>query len=110
MYELCETASATTIAINVGHLFKKFYIWFDANILAWLPYDEDENNKLVLPVEFRFETGCSDETAAVIFSCIIKPYVLPAEFQHSHGKIATGACLPDNLPTYDFYNRSFVAH
>jgi len=104
-----EAALAITITVDVGHLFKKFYREFYANILAWLPYDEDENNKLVLPVEFRFETGCSDETAAVIFSCIIKPYVLPAEFQHSHGKIATGACLPDNLPTYEFYNPTFVA-
>ena len=105
-----EAASAITIAVDVGHLFKKFYRVFDANILTWLPYDEDEDNELVLPVKFWFELGCSDETAAVIFSCIIKPCVLPAKFHHGCGKMATGACLPDNLPTYDFYNRSFVAH
>ena len=109
MYELCETASATTIAINVGHLFKKFYRELDAKILTWLPYDEDEDNELVLPVKFWFESGCSDKIAVAIFSCIIKPCVLPAKFHHGCGKMATGACLPDNLPTYEFYNPSFVA-
>ena len=43
-----EVASAITIAVDVGHLFKKFYRGFDANILTWLPYDEDEDNELVL--------------------------------------------------------------
>ena len=53
-----EPASAITIAVDVGHLFKKFFKGFDANILTWLSYDEDEDNELVLPVKFRFETGC----------------------------------------------------
>ena len=70
----------------------------------------DEDNELVLPVKFRFESGCSDETTAVIFSCIIKPYVLPAEFHHGRGKMATGSFLLENLPTYEFYNPCFVAH
>ena len=77
--------------------------------MTWLPYDEDENNELVLPVKFQFELGYSDETAAAIFSCIIKPCVLPSEFHHGRGKMATGSFLPDNLPTYEFYNPSFVA-
>ena len=50
-----EAVSVITIVVDVGHLFKKFYRGFDANILAWLPYDEDEDNELVLPVKFRFE-------------------------------------------------------
>ena len=75
-----EVASSITIAVDAGHLFKKFYRGFDANILAWLPYDEDEDNELVLPVKFWFESGYSDETATAIFSCIIKPCVLSAEF------------------------------
>ena len=104
-----EAALAITIAVDVGHLFKKFYRGFDANILAWLPYDEDEDNELVLLVKFRFESGCLDETAATIFSCIIKPSVLSVEFRHGHGKMATGAFLLDNLPTYELYNPSFVA-
>ena len=104
-----EAASTITIAVDVGHLFKKFFKGFNANILTWLPYDEDEDNELVLPVKFQFESGCSDEIAATIFSCIHKPCVLPAKFHHGHGKVATGACLPDNLPTYEFYNPSFVA-
>ena len=104
-----EAASAITIAVDVCHLFKKFYRGFDANILAWLPYDKDEDNELVLLVKFWFESGSSDETAAASFSCIIKPYVLPAKFFHGRGKIATGAFLPDNLSTYEFYNPSFVA-
>ena len=82
-------ASALTIAVDVGHLFKKFFKGFDANILTWLPYDEDEDNELVMPVKFWFESGCSDETAAAIFSCIIKPCAPPAEFHHGYGKMAT---------------------
>ena len=104
-----EAASAITIAINVGHLFKKFYRGFNANILTWLPYDEDEDNELVLPVKFWFESGCSDEIAAAILSCIIKPCVLSAEFCHGRGKMATGSFLLENLPTYEFYNPCFVA-
>ena len=77
--------------------------------MTWLPYDEDEDNELVLPVKFWFESGCSDETAAAILTYIIKPCVLSAEFRHSRGKMAIGSFLPDNLPTYEFYNPSFVA-
>ena len=105
-----KDALAITITVDVGHLFKKFYRGFDANILTWLPYDEDEDNELVLPVKFWFESGCSYEIAATIFSCIIKPYVLPAEFHHGRGKMATGSFLLENLPTYEFYNPCFVAH
>ena len=47
-----EVASAITIAIDVGHLFKKFYRGFDVDILTWLPYDEDENNELIFPFKF----------------------------------------------------------
>ena len=89
-----EATSAITIVVDVGHLFKKFYRGFDTNILIWMPYDEDGDNELVLPVKFRFESGCSDETAIAIFSCIIKPYVLLAEFRHGRGKMATGSFLP----------------
>ena len=45
-----EVALAITITIDIGHVFKKFFKGFDANILTWLPYDEDEDNELVLPV------------------------------------------------------------
>ena len=85
-----EAASAITIAVDVGHLFKKFYRGFDANILSWLPYDEDKDNELVLLVKLWFESGCLDETTAAIFSYIIKPCVLPTEFCHGRGKMATG--------------------
>ena len=105
-----EAASTITIVVDVGHLFKKFYRGFDTNILIWMPYDEDGDNELVLPVKFRFESGCSDEIAASIFSCIIKPCVLPAEFRHGRGKMATTSFLPKNLSTYEFYNSCFVAH
>ena len=37
-----EAASAITIDINIGHLSKKFYRQFDADILTWLPYDEEQ--------------------------------------------------------------------
>ena len=47
-----EAASAITIVVDIGHLFKKFYRGFDANILTWLPYDENEDNELVLSVKF----------------------------------------------------------
>ena len=104
-----EAASAITIDVNVGHLFKKFYRGFEGDILTWLPYDEDENNELIFPFKFQFESGCSDETAAAIFNPFIKPCVLLAEFHHGHSKIATSSFLLGNLPTYEFYNPSFVA-
>ena len=47
-----EAASAITIVVDVGHLFKKFYRGFDVDILTWLPYDEDENSELVFPFKF----------------------------------------------------------
>ena len=47
-----EAASAITIVVDVVHLFKKFYRGFDADILTWLPYDEDENNEVVFPFKF----------------------------------------------------------
>ena len=92
-----EAASAITIVVDAGHLFKKFYRGFHANSLTWLPYDEDEDNEFVLPVKFWFESGCSDEIVAAIFSCIIKPYVLLAKFHHGHGKVATGS-FPKKSP------------
>ena len=48
----CEAALAITIAVDVGYLFKKFYRGFDADILTWLPYDEDENNELIFQFKF----------------------------------------------------------
>ena len=30
-----EATSAITIAVDIGHLFKKFFKGFDANILTW---------------------------------------------------------------------------
>ena len=67
-----EATSTITITVDIGHLFKKIFKGFDANILTWLPHDEDEDNELVLLVKFWFEIGCLDEIAAAIFSCIIK--------------------------------------
>ena len=46
---------------------------------------------------------------AAIFNSFIKPCVLLAEFHHGRGKMSTGSFLPGNLPTYEFYNSSFVA-
>ena len=47
-----EAASAIVIDVDVGHLFKKIYRGFDADVLTWLPYDEDENNELIFPFKF----------------------------------------------------------
>ena len=91
-----EATSAITIDIDIGHLFKKFYRGLDAGILTWLPYNEDENDELIFPFKFRFESGCSNETAVVIFNSFIKPYVLPVEFFHGRGKMAIGSFLPGN--------------
>ena len=88
---------------------KKIYRGFDAEVLTWLPYDEDENNKLIFLFKFQFESGCSDETVAAIFNSFIKAYVLPAKFHHGRGKMAIGSFLPGNLLTYEFYNPSFIA-
>ena len=104
-----EAASAITIDIDIGHFFKKFYSGFDVEILTWLPYDEDENNELIFPFKFQFESGCSDKMAAAILNSFNKPYVFPAKFFHGRGKMATGSFLLGNLPTYEFYDASFVA-
>ena len=47
-----EVALSITIDIDIGHVFKKFYTGFDADILTWLPYNEDENNELIFPFKF----------------------------------------------------------
>jgi len=47
---------------------------------------------------------------AAIFNSFIKPCILLAKFSYGHGKMAIGSFLPGNLPTYEFYNPSFVAH
>ena len=99
-----EAALAITIVVDTGHLFKKFYRGFDADILTWLPYDENENTELIFPFKFQFELGCSDKTAAVIFNSFIKPCALPAKFHHGHSKMSAGSFLLGNLPTYEFYN------
>ena len=102
-----EAASATTIDFDVGHLFKKLYRGFDVAVLTWLPYKEDD--ELIFPFMFRFESGCSDKIAIAIFNTFIKPYVLPAEFHHGRGKMVKGSSSPGNPPTYEFYNPSFIA-
>jgi len=104
-----EAISAITIDIDIGHLFKKFYRGFNVGILTWLPYNEDENDELIFPFKFQFESGCSDKTTAAIFNSFIKPCVLPAEFCHGRGKMAIGSFLLGNLLTYEFYYLSFVA-
>ena len=103
-----EAASAITIDFDIGHLFKKFYRGFGIDILTWLPYG-DENDELAFPFKFRFESGCSNDVAAAIFNSFVKPCVLLAEFRHGRGKMAIGSFIPGNLPTYEFYNPSFVA-
>jgi len=103
-----EVASAIIIDFDIGHLFKKFYRGFDVDILTWLPYD-DENDELIFPFKFRFESDSLDDEATAIFNSFVKPYVLPAEFCHGHGKMATGSFIPGNLLTYEFYNSYFVA-
>ena len=104
-----EAASAIVIDVDVGHLFKKIYKGFDVEVLTWLPYDEDENNELIFPFKFQFESGCLDEMAVAIFNSFIKPCVLLAEFHQGRGKMATGSFTPGNLSTYEFYNPSFMA-
>ena len=47
-----EAALAITIVVDVGHLFKKFYRGLDADILTWLPNDEDKDNELIFPFKF----------------------------------------------------------
>ena len=47
--------------------------------------------------------------AVAIFNSFIKPYVLPAKFRNGRDKMATGSFILGNLPTYEFYNPSFVA-
>ena len=91
-----EAASTIGIDVDIGHLFKKFHRGFNVDVLTWLPYD---NDLLIFPFRFQFESGCSDEAASTIFNSFIKPCVLPDEFRHGRGKMATGSFIPGNLPT-----------
>ena len=45
-----EAASAIIINSDAGHLFKTFYRGFDAAVLTWLPYNEEDE----LIFTFRF--------------------------------------------------------
>ena len=64
---------------------------------------------MTFPFTFRFESGCSDETATAIFNSFIKPCVLLAEFRHGRGKMIKGSSILGNPPTYEFNNPFFVA-
>lgn len=77
-----EAASALLINFSKGEFFKIFYRGFDAEHLVWLPYDEDEDDELNFPIQFRFKDGCVDELATSIFNCFIRPCALPVNFHH----------------------------
>lgn len=100
-----EAASSLSVSFSRGKFFKLFYRGFDDNHLIWLPYNDEENPGLVMPVKFRFETGCSDEMASDIFNCFIRPCALPAGFYHNRGKTTD----PKLFPSYEFYNPSFAS-
>lgn len=100
-----EAALALSLNLERGELFKLFYRGFDENHLIWLPYNDEEHDELIMPVKFRFDTGCSNPTAIGIFNCIIRPCALPTGFYHSRGKTSN----PDHFPSYEFYNPSFVS-
>jgi hypothetical protein len=72
-----EAASSYSVDFSRGKFFKLFYRGFTEEFLTWLPYIEDQDNNLHLPVDFRFEADDLDDVATGIFNCFLKPCALP---------------------------------
>ena len=72
-----EAASSYSADFSRGKFFKLFYRGFTEEFLTWLPYIEDQDNNLHLPVDFRFEADDLDDVATGIFNCFLKPCALP---------------------------------
>jgi hypothetical protein len=84
-----EAASTVLIQQDISQLFELFFKGFSNPL--WLPYLG--NDTLTFPVEFSFEPGHQDRSFLEIFNIIIRPCILPAEFNGGR----------QNVSTYEYY-------
>jgi hypothetical protein len=90
-----EAASTVLIQHDISQLFELFFKGFQNPL--WLPYLDNDN--LTFPCEFSFETGCQDGRFLEILNFIIRPCILPAEFN--------GGRLTHS--TYEYYQPNVMA-
>jgi hypothetical protein len=90
-----EAASTVLIQQDISQLFELFFKGFPNPL--WLPYLG--NDTLTFPVEFSFEPGHQDRRFLEIFNIIIRPCILPAEF--NGGRL--------NVSTYEYYQPNVMA-
>jgi hypothetical protein len=84
-----EAASTVLVHQDISQLFELFFKGFPNPL--WLPYLD--NDTLTFPVEFSFEPGRQDGRFLEILNIIIRPCILPAEF--NGGRL--------NVSTYEYY-------
>jgi hypothetical protein len=90
-----EAVSTVLIQQDISQLFELFFKGFQNPF--WLPYLD--NDTLTLPCEFSFETEHQDGRFLEILNIIIRPCMLPAEF--NGGRL--------NHSTYEYYQPNVMA-
>jgi hypothetical protein len=90
-----EAASTVLVQQDISQLFELFFKGFPNPL--WLPYLD--NDTLTFPVEFSFEPGRQDGRFLEIINIIIRPCILPAEF--NGGRL--------NVSTYEYYHPNVMA-
>jgi hypothetical protein len=90
-----EAASTVLVQQDISQLFELFFKGFKNPL--WLPYLD--NDTLTFLVEFSFESECQDGRFLEIFNIIIRPCMLPAEF--NGGRL--------NHSTYEYYQPNVMA-
>lgn len=89
-----EAASAISINLDRGHLFKKF--------IEALKQISSSGYLMMMKIMIWLCLSASNLKQAVLICA------LPVEFRHGHGKTSSSS-HPDNWSTYEFYNPNFVA-
>jgi hypothetical protein len=90
-----EAASTVIVQQDITQLFELFFKGFPDPL--WLPYLGCDT--LTFPVEFSFEPGHQDGRFLEIFNIIIRPCILPAEFNGGR----------QNASTYEYYQPNVMA-
>jgi hypothetical protein len=90
-----EAASTVLVQQNISQLFELFFKGFQNPL--WLPYLD--NDTLIFPCEFSFESERQDGRFLEILNIIIRPCMLPTEFNGGR----------QNHSTYEYYQPNVMA-
>jgi hypothetical protein len=90
-----EAASTVLIQQDISQLFELFFKGFQNPL--WLPYLD--NDTLIFPCDFSFESERQDGRFLEILNITIRPCMLPAEF--NGGRL--------NSSTYEYYQPNVMA-